>query len=179
METEIVLPELTPELEWIRGRAVQKVRPTRPHALLQLELGTRLRDWARGHGEVGSEWRFRLQPPGKKIRPLVPDLAYLSYERMGDADDAALAVPLMAPNVAVEIRSPDDHQDDLDHKIDVYLACGCEAILVVDAEQRTIDAFDSKHAQRFAGDAVFTHPALPGFALALPELFAVLARPRR
>jgi len=179
METEIILPELKPELEWINGRAIQKVSPARPHALLQLALGTMLRAWAEDRGEVGTEWRFRLQPPGEPIRPLVPDVAYLSYARMGDADDAALASPLMAPDVAVEIRSPDDRETDLEHKIGVYLACGCEAIVVVDPDSRSIDVFDRSGALSFVGGDVMTHPALPGFTLRLPDLFAVLERPRR
>jgi Uma2 family endonuclease len=127
MLPEISLPERKPALEWILGRAVQKVSPQRPHALLQAELSRRLTEWARGRGEVGSEWRFRIAPPGEAIRPLVPDLAYLSYERMGNATDEELRAPLVAPDVAVEIRSPDDRDVFLDHKISVYLAAGHRA----------------------------------------------------
>ena len=32
---DIVLPEVKPALEWIGGRAVQKVSPQRKHALAQ------------------------------------------------------------------------------------------------------------------------------------------------
>ena len=60
---EIVLPEAKPALEWIGGRAVQKVSPKRRHAILQLSIGGALKAWARGRGEAGSEWRFRLAPP--------------------------------------------------------------------------------------------------------------------
>ena len=63
MQREIVLPETKPALEWILGRAVQKVSPKRRHSLLQVWWSTRLTDWARGRGEVGSEWRFRIAPP--------------------------------------------------------------------------------------------------------------------
>jgi hypothetical protein len=72
---EIVLPETEPETEWILGRAVQKVSPFRTHARLQLTLGAALLAWAEGRGEVGSEWRFRVAPPGEVRRPLVPDVA--------------------------------------------------------------------------------------------------------
>jgi Uma2 family endonuclease len=178
MVNEIVLPECKPELEWILGQAVQKVSPQRPHALLQRELGARLGEWARNRGEVGTEWRFRLQPPGEIIRPLVPDVSYLSYERMGEATDEALAVPLMAPDAAFEIRSPGDRQAHIDHKIGVYLACGCSVIVLIDPTARTIEAFDRNGTCRFARDDIFEHASLPGFVLPLVDLFAVLKRPR-
>ena len=178
MVNEIVLPECKPELEWILGRAVQKVSPKRPHALLQRALGARLGTWAEGRGDVGTEWRFRLQPPGEVIRPLVPDVSYLSYARMGDASDDALDVPLMAPDAAFEIRSPGDRQAHIDHKIGVYLACGCSVIVVIDPAARSLESYDRDGVHRFGGDDVFEHASLPGFALPLNELFAVLIRPR-
>ena len=82
---EIVLPETKPETEWVRGRALQKVSPTYDHAALQAELVIALRTWAGAgeHGRVGTEWRFRIAPPAAVVRPLVPDVAFLSYDRSG------------------------------------------------------------------------------------------------
>lgn len=176
-QREIILPESKPALEWILGRAVQKVSPKRRHSLVQLDFAHRLRAWARSRGEVGTEWRFRLAPPNEEIRPFVPDIAYLSYERMGNSNDDELEAPLMAPNVAVEIRSPDDRQLYLDHKIGVYLACGCEAVIVVDLQERTLTVHDAQGALAYGAGKSFTHPALPGFTLAIDDLFDVLRRP--
>jgi Uma2 family endonuclease len=177
MLPEITLPERKPALEWILGTAVQKVSPQRPHALLQAELGRRLIEWARGRGEVGSEWRFRIGPPGEVIRPLVPDLAYLSYDRMSDATDEELRAPRVPPDVAVEIRSPDDRDVFLDHKIGVYLAAGTALVLVVDPESRTLVAYDRDGSRLYAQNQTFAHPALPAFTVPLGELFAILHRP--
>jgi hypothetical protein len=60
------------------------------------------------------------------VRPLVPDVAYLSYVRMGDATDDELEAPTVPPNVVVEVRSPEDRQARIDHKIGVYLAAGAD-----------------------------------------------------
>ena len=76
---EIVLPETKPETEWLRGRAVQKVSPFRKHSRLQRWWVIRLGDWAENRGEAGPGWRFRIAPPGEVVRPLVPDVSYLSY----------------------------------------------------------------------------------------------------
>ena len=55
---------------------------TRKHGLLQSSFLRCLEDWATGRGEVVPEWRFRLTPPGERTRPLVPDVAYISYESL-------------------------------------------------------------------------------------------------
>src|SRR5665213_2673333 len=109
---EIVLPETRPETEWLRGRAVQKVSPLRPHSRLQTWWVRRLSDWAEKRGEVGSEWRFRVAPRGEAIRPLVPDVAYLSYERMGDATADELAAPPASGCSPATIRSSTRHSPD-------------------------------------------------------------------
>jgi hypothetical protein len=57
---DIVLPATTPETEWVRGRALQKVSPTFKYSVLQLALGHALRAWIGSGGYVGSEWRFRV-----------------------------------------------------------------------------------------------------------------------
>jgi len=178
MPREMVVPEGKPAYEWILGRPVQKVSPRRRHALLQTFFAVTFTLWAKGRGEIGTEWRFRLEPPGEDIRPLVPDVAFLSYARMGERTDAELEAPLLAPNAAVEVRSPDDRQAHIDHKIGVYLAAGTDVIILVDPLARTIEAVDRNGRARFVAGDVFTHPALPGLTFALTDAFAVLDRPR-
>ncbi|HEX3468197.1 MAG TPA: Uma2 family endonuclease, partial [Candidatus Elarobacter sp.] len=142
VQREIVLPETKPETEWLRGRAVQKVSPQRRHGELQLWLGARLGAWARGRGRVASEWRFRVGPPGEVVRPLVPDISYLSYERMRGRATDDWDAPYAAPDVAVEIRSPDDRPADLADKIATLLRAGTHAVFVIDADARTVIAHD-------------------------------------
>ncbi len=176
---EIVLPETKPETEWVRGRALQKVSPTYSHAALQRLLGAALGTWAdeAGRGRVGTEWRFRIAPPGGIVRPLVPDVAYLAYETLArDASPDEYEVPLGAPTVAVEILSPDDRERDVADKIATYLAAGCAAVLVVDPSASQIEVHE-RHAKRVlrAGDALELS-VLPDFTLDVGELFARACR---
>ena len=177
---EIVLPETKPETEWLRGRAVRKVSPLRPHSRLQTWWIRRLSDWAEDRGEVGSEWRFRVAPPGEDIRPLVPDVAFLSYERMGEATEDDLKAPLLPPNAAIEIRSPGDSYADLADKAATLLRAGTDVVIIVNSRTRTVIARDSHRKRVFSGSDTFEHPALPGFSFALPAMFDVLRinRPR-
>jgi Uma2 family endonuclease len=176
---EIVLPETKPETEWVRGRALQKVSPTYDHSALQTLLAMRLRVWADdgGHGRVGTEWRFRIAPPGAVVRPLVPDVSFLSYETLPlDATRDEVQVPLGAPTVAFEILSPYDRRADTEHKIATYLAAGTEAVVYVDPRRETMTVYDSDGARELRDADVLVHRALPGFSLNVGALFASAKR---
>jgi Uma2 family endonuclease len=173
METdEIVLPETKPETEWVRGRALRKVSPRRDHGRMQAALAVVLGEWASGRGEVATEWRFRVAPPGEVRRPLVPDVSYVSAERLRGLDDEAYQVPPFAPDVAVEILSPGDLRADVAEKIDVYLRGGSLLVLVIDTTSRTFAAHDASGVRTFTVGETFSHTALPGLSLSLGPLFA-------
>lgn len=172
---EIVLPETKPETEWVRGRALQKVSPKFSHGSLQGLLFMALRNWADagGHGRVATEWRFRIAPPGKIVRPLVPDVGYLSYAALpADAPGDLVEVPLGAPTVAVEVLSRGDERADVADKIATYIEAGTAAVIAVDPQQETIAVHDRGGVRVLRARDTLMHPALPGFALDVAELFA-------
>ena len=175
---EIVLPETKPETEWVLGRPLQKVSPTRRHAVVQLAVATRLFTWARGRGQVGPEWRFRITPPGEITRPLVPDVAYVANARLASLPPEDRETPPIAPDIVVEIRSPDDRTADVEHKLRVYLAAGAGMVLIVDPDRRTMDAFEADAEPRGygAGDR-FVSVRFPDLTFSLEEIFAQLDLP--
>jgi Uma2 family endonuclease len=174
---EIVLPETKPALEWVNGRVLQKVSPQRRHALAQMEFATALGAWAKetGAGMVGTEWEFRIQPPGEIRRPLVPDVAYISYARLPYEDEDAADIPRIAPDVVVEVVSPDDRKRDVEEKIRVYLACGASVVFLVDTKQEAVTVRDGTEPRVLSRDQIVSHPCLPGFAMTARTLFE---RPR-
>jgi Uma2 family endonuclease len=174
---EILLPQTEPETEWVRGRALQKVSPKRDHARLQAALTIALDRWAAGRGEVGTEWRFRIAPPGQARRPLVPDVAYVSNERIRPLHGEDLQAPPFAPDIAVEVLSPGDRRDDLDDKIAVYLSAGSSLVIVVDPQRRIVELYDHADVRRIDETGAIEHTALPEFSLAVDALFAVLRKP--
>src|SRR5438132_10388798 len=113
---EIVLPDAKPALEWVNGRALQKVSPQRPHALAQGVFFAALHAWALQYrsGSVGTEWEFRIAPLGEDRRPLVPDVAYLSYALMPRDEQKKTGIPRLAPDVVVEVLSPTDQHRDVE-----------------------------------------------------------------
>jgi Uma2 family endonuclease len=178
---EIVLPETKPETEWIGDRPVQKVSPTRKHALLQLAFANALKDWAQAgdRGEVGTEWRFRASPPGEDIHPLVPDATYMSYERLRSVAPKDREVPAVAPEIVVEILSPDDRRKDVAEKRRVYFAWGVLLELIADPETRTLDVYDrtGRHERVDATLETYSPAIFPDLDLPLRAIFAELDFP--
>lgn len=169
--------ESKPATEWLLGAPVQKMSPRRSHGIMQLVIGNALRDWAKGRGDVASEWRVWIEPPNDYSRYLVPDIAYFSYERLSrDAGEAA-EEPHMAPNVVVEILSSGDRNIHVHHKIAVYLQSGTELVVLVDPVARTCALHDSERERLLASGEILEHSALAAFSLDLARLFAELDRP--
>ena len=170
---EITVPETKPATEWVNGRALQKVSPQRKHALAQGVFIATLYAWAmrEGSGRVGTEWEFRIAPPGEVRRPLVPDVAYLSYDRVPYAAGADADIPRVAPDVVVEVLSPRDRTADVEEKVRVYLAAGTKVVFLVDTETQKVTARTVGCSHIFSKSEEVRDEALPGFSMPVKLLF--------
>jgi Uma2 family endonuclease len=175
MPREISLPEAKPAFEWVNGRALQKVSPKRKHSIAQTRFASALDAWARagGRGLVGTEWRFRVKPPGEERRPLVPDVAFLSYASLSFEEQQVTDEPAIAPDAVVEVLSPGDRHSDVEEKIRVYLAAGSRVIFLVDTERQTVRVCDARGERIVSADQMLGHEAVPGFSLEVSELFSI------
>ncbi len=169
----IKVPEGKPAFEWVNGRALQKVSPKRRHSLAQGAFLVALSAWAQstGTGFAGPEWRFRIQPPGEARRPLVPDVAFLSYKRLPLSEMEVTEEPLVAPDAVVEVRSPDDRRPDIEEKVRVYLAAGTQVVFLVDPGARSVTICDADGRRRLDEKDIIRHRTLPGFRLRVKTLF--------
>jgi Uma2 family endonuclease len=169
----IVLPEAKPALEWVNGRVLQKVSPRRKHSLAQMRFAAALDAWARKNacGRVGTEWEFRLQPPGEPRRPLVPDVAYLSFARVPRSDGRGADIPTVAPDAIVEVLSRGERRSDREDKLRVYFACGTVVAFLVDTEGEFVAARDKDGIKVFRRRSTLTYKTLCGFTLPVRMLF--------
>lgn len=168
-----------PALEWVNNRVLQKVSPKRKHALAQGRFAAALSEWTyeRGNGMAGTEWHFQVQPPGEISRTLVPDVAFLSYDRMPFEELEATEIPRVAPDAVVEVRSPEDRETDIEEKMRVYLAAGTRVIFLVDPKKKTVAVRDASGSRLLSLLDVLEHSTLPGFALPVHALFE-MPRPK-
>ncbi len=146
---ELGIPEVKPAIESIRGRWVQKVSPQSRHSIVQSRFSALLGIWAGRRGHVGTEWRCYFLPKGERWSSLVPDVAYFSFERLPRDLGEAREKPTVAPDIAVEIVSPDDRRSILDEKIDLYFRGGAQLVIVVDPEQRRVELHEGANRQLF------------------------------
>jgi Uma2 family endonuclease len=173
------VPSDATEVEVLRGIEVPKVSPKRRHGRLQWIFAEILDAWAGPGGEVASEWRFWLTTPGEaEETTLVPDVAFVSVERMAPLSDEEAEEPPFAPDVAVEIRSPGDRQRNIEAKVAMYLAAGSHLILDVDPVHRRIVAYDRNGRRVFDETTVFQHAEVPGLTFRVADIFARSDRKR-
>jgi len=169
---ETYFPGDEPEIEIIDGRRVAKMSPRRRHGVLQGILVSMLRDWSGRRGTVATEWRFHVSgAPGRK-NSYVPDVAYLSAERLLSLSADQAEEPPFAPDVAIEIHSPGDRDPNVARKVERYLEYGSKLVLDVRPASRTIVAYDPRGKRIFTEAELFEHEALPGFRFPVADLFA-------
>jgi Uma2 family endonuclease len=173
----VVLPDSKPAYEWVRGRALQKMSPSRSHAIMQRVFLELLHTWADRRGWVGSEWRFIISPPGEMPRSLVPDVAYIAAEKLAPLSAAEREYPPVAPDIVVEILSPGDQPADVAHKRDVYLSAGVRLVLIVDPLKRTLIAASSDDVTSADGAAIVEPAQAHGLTINLGAVFAQLDQP--
>lgn len=171
---ELGIPEVKPAIEMVRGRWEQKMSPRRRHAILQGRFCTIVTQWAGNRGEVGTEWRCYILPPAEKPSSLVPDVAYFSFERMPVACGELREKPTIAPDIALEILSPDDRRSLLDEKIAIYLANGCRLVIVADPEKRLVELHGTSGIEIFKEPATATCDPYADLRIDLTEIFARL-----
>lgn len=169
---DLGIPETKPAIESIRGRWEPKVSPKRKHALLQARLTALLLSWATDRGEVGTEWRFYILPPGEKPSSLVPDVAYVSFERMPPELGELREKPTIAPDIAVEIVSPEDRASVIEEKIALYLNAGARLVMLVDPRDRSVVFYEPNALRRFAGEDVARSTSFDDLKIELRSLFA-------
>lgn len=162
-EQYLALPEEKPYLEYVDGMVLQKPMPQEEHAELIAELIHRLKLWmGKSGGRVGPGARARL---GDLPNYRLPDLSYWKpgIPRGQEA----------APTLAVEIRSKDQTLAELRRKCEFLRASGVEACWLLDPFSRTAEIFDGSAKRVRAADALGAE-CLPGFSLAVGDLFSVL-----
>jgi Uma2 family endonuclease len=171
LEQFLALPETKPGSEFIDGEAVQKSMPTIVHGIIQRLLSFVFTLYLQAHpiGEAGPEWRCVFGPPGAERAPL-PDFVFVLTEHM---DRDSLDGPHRgAPDLAVEVLSPDDRPGSVAGKIMFYLLNGVRLVWLIDPVARTVQAFTRNGAVReLDEDATLDGgDVMPGFAVVVRDI---------
>ncbi|MBV8155090.1 MAG: Uma2 family endonuclease [Candidatus Eremiobacteraeota bacterium] len=167
---DLGIPEVKPAIESIRGRWLQKMSPKTRHSLLQGRLWGIFAQWAGERGAVGTEWRYYFVPDGEKPSSLVPDVAYLAYDRMPPEGELR-EKPTIAPDIAVEVVSPRERRKILDVKIAMYLGFGTRLVVIVDPQKRVVEMHEAGGTKVFCESETANCGAYPDLAIDIRALF--------
>jgi Uma2 family endonuclease len=106
----------------------------------------------------------------------LPDVAFVSWERLPNRRIPREPIPDVVPDLAVEVLSMSNTQAEMSRKRREYFAAGVHLIWQVDPETRTIEVFTAAEQSTVLNveDVLEGGSVLPGFALSVRELFAEL-----
>lgn len=170
------------QYELVDGRLV-RITPT---GLEHLDITERLYDALRafvvprGLGRVTlPDTGFRLSAPSQPDVVVSPDVAYVSTARMqqlpprgAPARKRYLAV---APDIAAEVVSPDQHHPEMAKNAQLYLDKGVRLVWIVWPDQQRLDVWrpgtDMPIATLSVGETLDGLDVLPGFTLPVVDLF--------
>lgn len=108
----------------------------------------------------------------------IPDVAFTSWDRMPGRRCPTTPVPRLAPNLAVEVLSQSNTPGEMAAKRQDYFGAGVELVWEVDPDARTVSVYTTPTQTTLltAADTLDGGSVLPGFTLALKDLFAELDR---
>ena len=156
--------------ELVRGEVVPLIPPGGEHGRLVTELVFALRKHVDefGGGTVYAEVGFILERNPDTVR--APDVAYIRAERT--AETSTVAYIPGAPDLAVEVLSPNDRAPGVEEKVRAWLRAGCAEVWVVDPRARTVTVHAANGTRSvLRGRDTLACASLPGFALPLADLF--------
>ncbi|MEG4346144.1 Uma2 family endonuclease [Microcoleus sp. A003_D6] len=163
--------------ELIDEQAVPKMSPKKFHSRLTRSLIKILEQWGDERGEIGVEWAVKLTRQGRDWVP-VPDLLYVSYERLSPEWNQDEACPVV-PELVIEIILPEQTFGQLAAKARDYLDAKVLRVWIVDSKARSLTVFYPDAApQTYMGDTLLKDALLfEGLEFTAQQLFQMAKIP--
>jgi len=159
--------------ELVEGVLKPKVSPKYQHAKTQLYLLTAFNEWCEKQqtGRVLPEWGIILKRNETDWVP-IPDLTYVSYQRLSAEWDEDTACPVI-PELVVEIISPSQTFGDLTEKAEHYLKNDINRVWIVDPQAQTVTVFRKDEGfETFRDKESITDSLLPELDIPISDLFS-------
>ena len=167
------MPERGVRYELIRGELREMTPPGQEHAEIADDLHWHLSSHVRPNrlGRVFGELGFRIGSNPDTVR--VPDLAFVRGERLapGHGNKGYLDG---APDLAVEVRSPNDTFAAVDRKAREWIAAGCRMVIVVNPPRRTVHVYlpNADPEVLTTARVLDGGEVVPGWKLPIREIFS-------
>lgn len=174
------LPDDGKHYELVQGRLLRMPPPGGQHAKIAAKLLAALLIFVEQSnlgGDVLGEMGFRLHMPGKvELTELEPDLSYVRAGRAPAPDSPEYPKAWsLAPDLVVEIASPDQYRPEMAEKARQYLAAGVRLVWMIWPKRQQIDVwrpeYDTPVDTLALNDTLDGLDVLPGFSYPLSKLF--------
>ncbi|MGH2366238.1 MAG: Uma2 family endonuclease [Chloroflexota bacterium] len=157
--------------ELVRGELYEVMPPNPKHGRIAARISRLVDSWAEetSSGEVYVEAGWTLERSPDTVRG--PDVSFTRQGRLSD-EQASRGFPDMAPDLAVEVRSPNETWRELDEKAREYFAAGCRLVWLVEMDQFLEILWPNGNRQKLGlDDAVEVDDVLPGFRCNVRDFF--------
>lgn len=107
----------------------------------------------------------------------LPDVAYVSAARLPGGRIPKEPVPLLVPDLAVEVLSESNTRAEMKRKREEYFKAGVRLVWIFDPDARNAEVYtgpDARPTILSENDTIDGGNILPGFTLSLHDLFAEL-----
>lgn len=165
------MPEDAFRYELVRGRLL-RMSPVAPrHGDITVTLVTLLSPHVRAHGlgRIWTEVGFRLANDPDTV--LAPDVAFVRTDRLPAPQSTGFYRG--APDLAIEVLSPEDRPADVRSKVRDYVSAGTPMVVVVDPAGRAVTVHSPRATPRIyrEGDTLDLAPVVSGFSVSVCSLF--------
>ncbi len=162
-------------LELSEGRLIELQSSGVKHGNIAYRIGLLMGIFAepRNLGEfMTADAGYILDTGTGKSTVRAPDLGFVSMERVPEGGLPAKYMPF-APDLAVEVVSPNDTPSEVEEKIDEYLQAGTRMVIVVHPKNKTIYVYTPDHTRRrlTLDDVLDGGDVLPGFSAHVRQIF--------
>jgi Uma2 family endonuclease len=109
----------------------------------------------------------------------IPDVSFFSLERLPGGEVPDEPVPLLVPDLAVEVISRNNTRKEMDEKLHEYFEKGVRLVWYVRPRSRVVDVYTSpdRFTRLTASMQLDGGDVLPGFSFQVGELFEMPKRP--
>ena len=135
----LLMPRDGNRYELIRGGLVEKMPTGNPHRLAVTQITIALGNYANAndYGEAGAgEPGYRLERDPDTVR--AADVVWIAPSRIPEGTQG---YPDLAPDLAVEVKSPGNSNPEMAAKAAMWLSYGSREVWVADPERTTITVF--------------------------------------
>ena len=173
-EQLLELPDQGRRYELVRGELRMMSPGGFQHGRIAARVVSLLEQHVRQHqlGAVcGAETGFLLSRNPDTV--LAPDAAFVNWERLAPHEQSTGYLPL-APDLVVEVISPQDRFSQVEEKARRWLAAGTRLVLLVDPGQQRVHVLrDPRQVIVLAEDELLdATDVVPGWQVPVRELFA-------